>query len=205
MVFDEADCILDGGNIELMAEFCRIVVNEGTIESRGFAARLFLVSATLNNTLKEFVEGLFGSDESKQKNFKYLIDKGTHLNLAHVQHEFIKLTEFDKHQQFLDLVDTVNADLKAADSQMKTPERAGKSATCMIFCNTIGSCRSTEFLLKKKGFDSMSMHGDVPAKVRVQNYHRFNNGEVKYAVCTDIGSRGLDFKNVKYVLNFDFP
>ncbi|CAN0473793.1 unnamed protein product, partial [Laminaria digitata] len=34
---------------------------------------------------------------------------------------------------------------------------------------------------------------------------RFKAGEVKYLVCTDIASRGLDMPDVDHVVMFDFP
>ena len=45
----------------------------------------------------------------------------------------------------------------------------------------------------------------MPAKLRIQNYQRFKNGTLPYLVSTDLASRGLDFRNNGYVVNFDFP
>jgi superfamily II DNA/RNA helicase len=58
-VVDEADTILDSGNIEIMAYLMRIVVNDQVVEERGAAARVLFVSATLNGTLNEFIDSLF--------------------------------------------------------------------------------------------------------------------------------------------------
>lgn len=80
-----------------------------------------------------------------------------------------------------------------------------KNETAIIFCNSINSCRSTEYLLRESGYEARSIHGDVPAKARIQNYNDFKEGRLRYLVCTDLGSRGLDFKNNGYVVNFDFP
>lgn len=59
IVVDEADTILDSGNIEIMAYLMRIVANEEVVEDRGEAARAIFVSATLNGTLNEFLDSLF--------------------------------------------------------------------------------------------------------------------------------------------------
>lgn len=193
MAIDEADAVLDSGNIEIVSQFCRIVANAEVIANRDFACRLFLISATQNNTQNEFIEGIFGKNKP---NFKILIDNGTHQNLSHVIYDFIKLVEYDKHKQFLDLVEEVEKDQKASK---KNP------SSCIVFCNTIQSCISTDLLLKKNGYDCVNLHGDIPAKIRIQNYHRFNNKEVRYLICTDLGARGLDFKDVTRIINFDFP
>lgn len=80
-----------------------------------------------------------------------------------------------------------------------------KGETAIIFCNSINSCRSTEYMLREHGYEARSIHGDVPAKARIQNYNDFKEGRLSYLVCTDLASRGLDFKNNGYVVNFDFP
>lgn len=59
IVVDEADTILDSGNIEIMAYLMRIVANENIVNERGRAARAIFVSATLNGTLNEFIDTLF--------------------------------------------------------------------------------------------------------------------------------------------------
>ena len=59
--------------------------------------------------------------------------------------------------------------------------------------------------MKENGFDASSIHGEVPAKLRIQNFNRFKNGNLQFLVSTDLASRGLDFYNNGYVVNFDFP
>lgn len=114
------------------------------------------------------------------------------MNLSHVNHNFVELESYDKHQQFLEIM-----------SDVATARKSNETA--IIFCNSINSCRSTEYLLRDHGYEARSIHGDVPAKARIQNYNDFKEGRLKYLVCTDLGSRGLDFKNNGYVINFDFP
>lgn len=135
IVVDEADTILDTGNIDTMAFFMRIVANEAVIGERGAPARAIFVSATLNGTLDTFLKEIF---DSSSVTLKRLIDEKAHLNLSHINHNFIQLTGYDKHKQFLELVGEVEADKK-------------KNETAIVFCNSIGSCRSTEYLLKESG------------------------------------------------------
>lgn len=190
MVFDEADTILDSGEEETMGYFMRIVVNQDVIDQRGASARAIFVTATLGGALRTFLDTSFGKNN---KNFEYLMDKSTHLNLSNIKHEFIHLSEFDKHKSFENVINEVAFTLK-------------KFKRCaMIFCDTVKSAQSTEYFIRELGYDCVSLHGDIPARSRVQNYERFKNNEVPFLIATDLGSRGLDFRNVSHVINFDFP
>lgn len=51
----------------------------------------------------------------------------------------------------------------------------------------------------------MSLHGDIPPKLRLANYQRFKSREFNVLVATDLASRGLDLPFVSHVINFDCP
>ena len=176
ILFDEADTILDSGNLELMAFFMRIAVNDSVISERGFPARAFFISATLSGSLKQFITSCFGE---QARDFAYLMDSNTHLNLANIRHDFEHLPEFDKHKTLERVIGDVARALK------------GKPETAIVFCDSVKSAQSTEYFIKQLGHEAVSLHGDIPAKVRIQNYDRFQKGDIKFLVCTDLASRGL--------------
>jgi superfamily II DNA/RNA helicase len=62
-----------------------------------------------------------------------------------------------------------------------------------------------ERLLQKHGFASVGIHGDKVQNEREQALSDFNSGTANILVATDVASRGLDFKDVQWVLNFEFP
>lgn len=191
MVFDEADALIDSGYDQDLAHFMRIVTNPEVIEQRGSAARAIFVSATLGGSLREFLKTVFGAQNSPR--FERVIDSSTHLNLANIRHDFIHLPEFDKHKSLEGVVKQVTQSLK----------KNGTKA--IVFCESVKSAQSTEYFLQQMGHETVSLHGDVPARLRVQNYERFQKGDVNLLVATDVGGRGLDFKKVSHVINFDFP
>jgi superfamily II DNA/RNA helicase len=51
----------------------------------------------------------------------------------------------------------------------------------------------------------IGLHGDKPQYVREKNLAQFNSGYKPILIATDVASRGLDFKDVKWVVNFEFP
>ena len=53
--------------------------------------------------------------------------------------------------------------------------------------------------------ESCSLHGEIPPRLRIENYLRFKKWESKILVATDLASRGLDLPFVSHVINFDFP
>lgn len=76
----------------------------------------------------------------------------------------------------------------------------------MIFCNTVSSCRATEYFLNEDNFiHSVSYHGDLNSKQREENLGLFRSGEESVLVCTDIAARGIDIPEIDHVIIFDFP
>ena len=60
-------------------------------------------------------------------------------------------------------------------------------------------------LKNEKQFSCVCLHGDRPPKERNSNLQMFKNKQVKFLICTDVAARGLDVKNVPYVINVTLP
>lgn len=52
---------------------------------------------------------------------------------------------------------------------------------------------------------SLSLHGDLDMSNRLRVLSAFHEGRYSIVVATDLAARGLDFKNVNTVVNFDMP
>jgi superfamily II DNA/RNA helicase len=59
--------------------------------------------------------------------------------------------------------------------------------------------------LTLEGVSAEVIHSDRGDKERERAVSRFRRGEASFLVATDLLGRGLDFKGVNMVLNFDFP
>ncbi len=66
------------------------------------------------------------------------------------------------------------------------------SRQIIVFCKSIDSCRAVDHHLNAKGFDVVSLHGDIPPRKRTEMFDRFFNQQARILVCTDLASRGLD-------------
>jgi ATP-dependent RNA helicase DDX41 len=61
-----------------------------------------------------------------------------------------------------------------------------------------------EYLLLK-GVDSAAIHGGKDQEERSRAVEAFRDQKMDVLVATDIASKGLDFKEVKHVINYDMP
>lgn len=50
-----------------------------------------------------------------------------------------------------------------------------------------------------------SLHGDREQWERTKVMDQYRSGEVRLLVATDVAARGLDVKDISYVINYDFP
>merc|ERR1712187_625611 len=92
----------------------------------------------------------------------------------------------------------------------------------MGFMNWIkGACTGDQKVLvfteTKRGADSLcrelqyqqlsaaAIHGDKEQRQRDRTLHEFKNGRGNILIATDVAQRGLDIKDVAYVVNYDVP
>ncbi len=77
--------------------------------------------------------------------------------------------------------------------------------TAIIFCNRKTMVRELNQSLKRSGYKSGEIHGDMDQSARIAELDRFKNGEINLLVASDVAARGLDVKGVSHVFNFDAP
>jgi superfamily II DNA/RNA helicase len=77
--------------------------------------------------------------------------------------------------------------------------------TAIIFCNRKTTVRELNTSLKRHGFKSGEIHGDMEQPQRLAELELFKRGEVNILVASDVAARGLDIKGVSHVFNFDAP
>ncbi|EMR10575.1 hypothetical protein PNEG_01280 [Pneumocystis murina B123] len=75
----------------------------------------------------------------------------------------------------------------------------------LIFVQSVERANELYNELKFEGFNIDVMHGERTQAQKDSLIHRFRQGEIFVLICTDIMSRGMDFKGVTLVINYDFP
>ena len=182
-IVDESDTLIDSGYSKHLEMYC---------DELSKKTYFSFISATFPKNLQMFLGNHFSPAIGGEKPYmRQIIEEKTHLNLEHLKHDFIQLQEYDKNPLFLRVLQEVQATIG--------------NSSCIIFCNSIQSARATEHFVNEQGIKAVSLHGDVPSKKRISNIDSFNKQEIKYLICTDLGSRGLDFPFVTYIIQYDFP
>ena len=71
--------------------------------------------------------------------------------------------------------------------------------------DTKKGCDQITRQLRMDGWPALSIHGDKSQAERDWVLSEFKSGKSPIMTATDVAARGLDVKDVKYVINYDFP
>ena len=77
--------------------------------------------------------------------------------------------------------------------------------TGIIFANRKTTVRELNKSLRKHGFASGEIHGDMDQPSRMAELDLFKTGKINLLVASDVAARGLDIKGVSHVFNYDTP
>lgn len=92
---------------------------------------------------------------------------------------------------------------------------------CLIFCRTRLDCDNMKDFLDKKGggrkfsgkaekgkenpYSNVCLHSGYKPAERRENLEMFKDGDVRLLICTDVAARGIDIKELPYVINVTLP
>ncbi|MCW3011713.1 MAG: box helicase domain protein, partial [Solirubrobacterales bacterium] len=107
-------------------------------------------------------------------------------HIAKVEHRF--LTVAHEHK-----LKTLKEELMAAED------------LCLVFVRTKRGADRLVQRLAKEHVDAVAMHGDKSQRQREKALARFEAGDVRVLVATDVAARGIDVDGVGHVINFDPP
>ena len=75
----------------------------------------------------------------------------------------------------------------------------------LIFCQTKKGCDSLTRSMRVEGWPALAIHGDKDQSERDWVLNEFRSGKSPIMIATDVAARGIDVKDIKYVINYDFP
>merc|ERR1719182_498098 len=83
-----------------------------------------------------------------------------------------------------------------------TQNRQGQ---CIIFTNRIKLAVPLEQALRRFGINAGQLHGKQTQDVREDIVKRFRKGEYEMLIASNVASRGLDFPDIRLVVQFELP
>ncbi|EFP76825.1 ATP-dependent RNA helicase dbp2 [Puccinia graminis f. sp. tritici] len=82
---------------------------------------------------------------------------------------------------------------------------SSESAKVLIFVGTKRVADDLTKYLRQDGWPSLAIHGDKQQQERDWVLEEFKSGRSPIMIATDVASRGLDVKDIAYVINYDMP
>jgi len=84
-------------------------------------------------------------------------------------------------------------------------EAASGDHRILVFTETKRGADSLCRELQYQQLSAAAIHGDKEQRARDRTLAEFKSGRVNILIATDVAQRGLDIKDVKYVVNYDVP
>jgi ATP-dependent RNA helicase DeaD len=143
--------------------------------------RTFLFSATLPGTIKQLVQNYMS---------KHVVmvsaDMETAGNQA-IDHEYVVIEPIEKLEVLMHFLTS------------KEGERG------IIFCKTKAAVNKLAKNLAINRFSSGALHGSLSQPIRDRIMGQFREGFIHILVATDLAARGIDVKEISYVVNYHLP
>eukprot|EP00002_Diphylleia_rotans_P032018 TRINITY_DN6685_c0_g1_i2.p1 TRINITY_DN6685_c0_g1~~TRINITY_DN6685_c0_g1_i2.p1 ORF type:complete len:813 (+),score=227.99 TRINITY_DN6685_c0_g1_i2:53-2491(+) len=75
----------------------------------------------------------------------------------------------------------------------------------VIFCNSVDCVLRLYHLFPLMRFQTVALHAQMQQRQRMKHLERFVKNENGILIATDVAARGLDIKDVKYVIHYQIP
>lgn len=143
--------------------------------------KTFLFSATLPGTIKQLIQNYLHKNVVQVSvNMETVGNQG-------IDHEYIVVNPIEKLEVLMHFLTT------------KEGERG------IIFCKTKAAVNKLAKNLAINRFSSGALHGSLSQGIRDRIMEQFRAGHIHILVATDLAARGIDVKEVSYVVNYHLP
>ena len=108
----------------------------------------------------------------------------------------------------------VNANIRHQYTRTTLKEKVGDIITFLekrqtqrgiIFCRTKAGAQNLAKQLQEEGFSAAALEGDMQQKERDKVMRAFKNENLQYLISTDVSARGIDVKELEFVIHHQLP
>jgi ATP-dependent RNA helicase DeaD len=143
--------------------------------------RTLLFSATLPGTIKQLIQNYLNKNVVQiSANMETVGNQG-------IDHEYIVVDPIEKLDVLMHFLNS------------KEGERG------IIFCKTKAAVNKLAKNLAINRFSSGAIHGSLSQGIRDRIMEQFREGHINILVATDLAARGIDVKEISYVVNYHLP
>jgi len=141
----------------------------------------FLFSATMPGTIKQLIQNYLN------KNVVQVSADMETIGNQGIDHQYIVVDPIEKLNVLMYLLTS------------KEGERG------IIFCKTKAAVNKLAKNLAINRFSSGALHGSLSQGIRDRIMEQFREGHINILVATDLAARGIDVKEISYVVNYHLP
>lgn len=143
--------------------------------------KTFLFSATLPGTIKQLIQNYLNKNVVQiSANMETIGNQG-------IDHQYIVVDPIEKLDVLMHFLTS------------KEGERG------IIFCKTKAAVNKLAKNLAINRFSSGALHGSLSQGIRDRIMEQFREGHINILVATDLAARGIDVKEISYVVNYHLP
>lgn len=143
--------------------------------------RTFLFSATMPGAIKQLIQNYLN------KNVLHISAAMEFTGNQAIDHQYIVVDPIEKLEVLMHFLST------------KEGERG------IIFCKTKAAVNKLAKNLAINRFSSGALHGSLTQGIRDRIMQQFREGHINILVATDLAARGIDVKEISYVVNYHLP
>ncbi|MFD2550859.1 DEAD/DEAH box helicase [Bizionia sediminis] len=143
--------------------------------------RHLLFTATMPGTIKQVVQNYMS------KHVTYIENDMETVGHSGIEHAYIVVEPIEKLDVLLHFINT-------QDGQQG-----------LIFCKTKAAVNKLAKKLAANKFSASALHGSLAPSIRNRVMQQFKDGYIKILVATDLAARGIDVKNMAYVVHYHLP
>ncbi len=143
--------------------------------------RTFLFSATLPGTIKQLIQNYMSKHVTQVSANMTIVGNNA------IDHQFVVVQPIEKLEVLMHFLS----------------KNEGKQG--IVFCKTKAAVNKLAKNLAINRFSSGALHGSLSQGIRDRIMGQFREGHINILVATDLAARGIDVKDIAFVVNYHLP